>query len=121
MKVSYPQIDQCPPGLDHGFGPATMKMIRQRFNEWARRTGNDDVGKFRVAKPKAERVRRPVKKLGDAPGFSVAEAAKRAGMLPATLSKDIGKGKIKATKLGHRTVRIDPKELTRYLKSKGTK
>lgn len=122
-QPTFPAIDQSPAGLDWGFGPSSMKLFRIRFNQWAKRTGNDAPCGFRAGSNKATALRRkrPAKRLGDAPGLSVAEAAKLAGMLPATLSKDIGKGKIVATRLGHRTVRIEPGELTRYLKAKGTK
>ena len=123
MTTTFPSIDQCPAGLDWGFGPSSMKLFRIRFNQWAKRTGNDAPCGFRTGSRKGQSLerKRPAKRLGDAPGLSVAQAAKLAGMVPATLSKDIGSGKIKATRLGHRTVRISEEELTRYLKVKGGK
>ncbi len=123
MTSHIPSVDQCPAGLDWGFGPSSMKLFRIRFNQWAKRTGNDAPCGFRTGSNKATALRRkrPAKRLGDAPGLSVAQAAKLAGMVPATLSKDIGKGRIKVDRLGHRTVRISEEELTRYLKAKGTK
>jgi excisionase family DNA binding protein len=123
MTPTFPAVDQAPAGLDWGFGTSSMKLFRIRFNQWAKRTGNDTPCGFRTGSRKGRSLerKRPAKRLGDAPGLSVAQAAKLAGMVAATLSKDIGSGKIKATRIGHRTVRITEEELTRYLKAKGTK
>ena len=114
------QIDQCPAGLDWGLGKKSLAQIRRNYKAWLERNGSIEdysrwqIGSFanRPDRPKPKRVRR---RLSDAPGLTVEQVAQKAGVAPQTVSKHIRKGWVKATRFGHRTVRIQLDDFHNYI------
>ena len=49
--------------------------------------------------------------------YSIEEVAHRLGVVPATVERLVNKGKIKASRVGKKLIRIHPSDLDRYVES----